>query len=171
MSPVYDPEAVRPMQIELENVGIRSLSTADEVDEVIGGTDGIVMIVINSVCGCAAGGCRPGVTAALQNDVIPDALVTVFAGVDMEAVQRVREYMGGLPPSSPNVILFKEGAPIFWLQRSDIETMTPVEIVNALVDAFNRYCTAKGPSVPREDYERNTPVRKCSSQIPLFPGN
>jgi putative YphP/YqiW family bacilliredoxin len=171
MPPLYDPEAVRPMWEELSQVGIRPLTTAEEVDEVLGRSDETTLLVINSVCGCAAGGCRPGVMLALQNDIIPDNLVTVFAGMDQEATQRARTYMEGIPPSSPNAVLFKGGKPVVALERRHIERMTPVDIANTLVAAFNEHCSRKGPSVPREVFEEVEPVRRCSSTIPLYQGD
>lgn len=169
MPPLYDPEAVRPMWEELVQVGIRPLTKPEEVDEVLGKTDQSTLLVINSVCGCAAGGCRPGVMLALQNEVIPDQLVTVFAGMDTAATQRAREYTD-FPPSSPNVVLLKDGKVIFALQRRDIETMTPVEIANSIVQAFNEHCSRKGPSVAPEVLEGIEPVQRCSSTIPLYQG-
>lgn len=173
MPPLYDPEAVRPMWEELVQVGIKPLTTAADVDAVLGhaSEDETALLVVNSVCGCAAGGCRPGVMLALQNDVIPDKLVTVFAGMDGEATQRAREFISGYPPSSPNAVLFKGGKPIHVLQRRDIERMTPVEIANSLVGAFNEHCSTKGPSVPPEVVEGIEPVQRCSSTIPLYKGN
>ncbi len=172
MPPIYDPEAVRPMWEELANVGIKPLHTPGEVDAVLGeGATGSTLLVINSVCGCAAGGCRPGVMLALQNDVIPDNLVTVFAGVDTEATQRAREYMTGIPASSPNIVLFKDGKPTHALQRSHIERMTAVDIANALREIFNKECTAQGPSIPKDQYDKVNPVQQCGSSIPLYQGN
>ena len=171
MPPLYEPEAVKPMWEELAAVGIQPLTTPEEVDNLLGpGAMGTTLLVINSVCGCAAGGCRPGVMLALQNDLIPDNLVTVFAGVDREATQRAREYMPQIPPSSPNIILFKDGKPTHALQRMHIERMTAVDIGNALRDVFAKECTRKGPSVPREDYDKIDPVQKCGSGIPLYQG-
>ncbi|MDZ4860305.1 MAG: BrxA/BrxB family bacilliredoxin [Candidatus Hydrogenedentes bacterium] len=172
MPPIYEPEAVRPMWEELAEVGIKPLTTATDVDAVLGGTPtGSTLLVINSVCGCAAGGCRPGVMLALQNDVIPDNLVTVFAGVDTEATQRAREYMQGIPASSPNIVLFKDGKPTHALQRSHIERMTAVEIANSLREIFSKECSAKGPSIPKEQFEKVDPVQQCGSSIPLYQGN
>lgn len=171
MPPIYDPEAVRPMWEELANVGVRPVSDPAEVDALIGpGSTGTTLVVINSVCGCAAGGCRPGVTLALQNATIPDHLVTVFAGVDMEATARVREHAES-PPSSPNVLLFKDGKQIFALERHHIERMTPIDIANVLTETFNAECSGKGPSVPPEVFNENASVRQCGSSIPLYPGN
>ena len=171
MPPMYDPEAVKPMWEELAAVGVRPLSTPEEVDALLENTQGVAMVVINSVCGCAAAGCRPGVKAALQNEVIPDALTTVFAGMDTEAVARLREYVPDQPPSSPNVILFKDGKLLHMLHRSDIEQMTPVDVANNLVRVFNEHCTAKGPSVSRAQYEQTGDFQQCGSTIPLYPGN
>jgi putative YphP/YqiW family bacilliredoxin len=123
MPPMYDPEAVRPMWEELVAVGIQPLTTPEEVDAVLGEKTGSTLVVLNSVCGCAAGNCRPGVMLALQNERIPDRLVTVFAGMDTEAVQQARGYFD-FQPSSPNVVLFKDGAPVMALQRFHIERMS-----------------------------------------------
>lgn len=171
MPPLYDPEAVRPMWEELVQVGLRPLTTPEQVDEALGQADRTTLLVINSVCGCAAGGCRPGVMLALQNEVIPDNLVTVFAGMDQQATQRARDYMDGVPPSSPNAVLFKDGRPVLVLQRRDIERMTPVDIANRLVAAFNEHCERRGPSVPREVFESIDPIQRCSSTIPLYQGD
>jgi len=171
MPPTYDPEMVKPMEQELNNVGVTSLRTVEDVDKAILNTPGTSLVVINSVCGCAAGNCRPGVTAALQNDKIPDNLFTVFAGLDMEAVQRVRELMTGVQPSSPNVALFQDGKLLGILERRHIERMSAVDIANALTKVFNDYCTRKGPSVSPEVFEQNEHVQSCGSTIPLYKGN
>ncbi len=172
MPPRYDPEIVRPMWEELAQVGMRPLTTPEEVDSVLGSQqEGVVLLAINSVCGCAAGSFRPGLMLALQNEVIPDTLVTVFAGVDTEATERARSYLQGFPPSSPSLFLFKNGEVVFALHRSDIETLTPLEIATRLTEVFNRECTARGPSIPREDFERILPVQVCGSSIPLYTGH
>jgi putative YphP/YqiW family bacilliredoxin len=170
MPPMYDPEAVRPMWEELVAVGIQPLTTPEEVDAVLGEKEGTTLVVLNSVCGCAAGNCRPGVMASLQNERIPDRLVTVFAGMDTEAVQQARGYFD-FQPSSPNVVLFKDGAPVMALQRFHIERMTAVDISNVLVEAFNEHCTGQGPSVPREEFEKVAPVQQCGSSLPLYQGD
>ena len=113
MQSLYDVESVRYMWEELKNIGVRSLKTADEVDEVLGSESGTTLLVINSVCGCAAGHARPGVGLALQHKAIPDRSVTVFAGVDREATARARDYISDIPPSSPSVVLFKNGIPVY----------------------------------------------------------
>src|SRR5690554_49596 len=107
MPPLYDPEQVRPMWEELANVGVKPLTTAEDVDKVLGKKEGTVLCIVNSVCGCAAGGARPGASLSLQNELIPDELVTVFAGMDQEAVAQARSYMDQIPPSSPCIAVFK----------------------------------------------------------------
>jgi putative YphP/YqiW family bacilliredoxin len=154
---------------ELAEIGVQPLRSEEEVDAVLGAREGTALLVINSVCGCAAGGCRPGVTLALQNERIPDRLGTVFAGVDTEATERAREYLP-YPPSSPNIVLFKNGEPIIAMQRSHIEVMSPVQIANALVEAFNTECTRKGPSVDQEIFDQHKHVKRCGSSIPLYSG-
>lgn len=166
--PLYDLEAVRPMEEELEHVGVRPLRTAEDVDDVLSAKQGTVLVVINSVCGCAAGGARPGVTAALQHRVIPDRLFTVFAGVDRDAVDRARHYMGDVPPSSPCVALFKDGELVYLLPRHRIEQTDAAGVTEDLVQAFERYCTTPGPSVPPEVYAQHRAFRACGSTIPLF---
>jgi len=156
---------------ELANVGVRPLNTAEAVDEVLSKDSGTVLCVVNSVCGCAAGGARPGVTLALQNDVIPDELVTVFAGMDQEAVAKARDYMNPVPPSSPCIAVFKDGKPVHVLERRHIERMTAIDIANNLTQVFQQICTRKGPSVPPEVFESNTHVDTCGSSISPYQGN
>ncbi len=163
MPPTYEPEAVVPMVEELTNIGIESLSSAEDVDRVLLNSKGTSMLVINSVCGCAAGSCRPGVVAALQNKLIPNHLATVFAGVDMEAVERAREIMSDVPPSSPNVAIFKDGEMIGILQRQHIERMDADMIAEALVKVFDEHCDGEGPSVPPEVADDNDHVKVCGT--------
>jgi putative YphP/YqiW family bacilliredoxin len=162
---MYDPEQVRPMWEELARVGIRPATTPEDVDSVLGKKEGTALCVVNSVCGCAAGNARPGAMLALQNETIPDDLITVFAGMDTEAVAQARGYMAQVPPSSPCIALFKDGAPIFVMERRHIEQMTAIDIANHLVEAFNKFCARKGPSVPREVYESEDPVHICGSTV------
>jgi putative YphP/YqiW family bacilliredoxin len=159
------------MELELTNVGVTALRTPQDVDRALLQTPGASLLVINSVCGCAAGNCRPGVTLALQNNKIPDNLFTVFAGLDTEAVQRARELMTGIQPSSPCIALFKDGQLIGVLERRHIERMSAVDIGNALTKVFNEQCQREGPSVPREVFEQNEHVQRCGSTIPLYQGN
>lgn len=170
MQPLYDPQAVKPMELELNNVGVRSLTSAAEVDELMKETAGTTLIVINSVCGCAAGGARPGVALALQNGLIPDRLTTVFAGVHREAVERVRSYVP-LAPSSPFVALFKDGELVFALERRHIETMNAQMIGKELATAFDQFCSRQGPSVSEDDFQKNAHVEQCGSTVPLFRPN
>jgi putative YphP/YqiW family bacilliredoxin len=156
---------------ELTNVGVASLTTPEAVDELVLNSEGISLVVVNSVCGCAAGNCRPGVTLALQNDLIPDNLGTVFAGVDTEAVNRARELMPEVPPSSPCIALFDSGKLMGILERRHIEQMTAVDIANALTKVFNEHCSRKGPSVAPEVFEENESVKRCGSSIPLYQGD
>lgn len=170
MPPMYDPEAVKPMEDELVSVGVQPLRTAEEVDAVLN-KEGTQLIMINSVCGCAAGNARPGVSLALQSKRIPDNLYTVFAGVDMEAVQRTREHMPEIPPSSPCVAVFKDGKPAFVLERRHIEAMDANMISDALSKAFEEHCTGEGPSISPEEFEKIKSVKMCGSNIPLFGQN
>lgn len=136
---MYPPELVKPMQDELENVGFTSLHTAQEVDEVLQ-KEGTTLVVVNSVCGCAAGTCRPGAVTSLQSDKTPDNLVTVFAGVDTEATQKAREHMIPFPPSSPAIALFKDGALVHMLERHHIEGRPAEVIASNLAAAYDEYC-------------------------------
>ena len=171
MPPLYDPEQVRPMWEELANVGVRPLTTAEDVDTVLGKDEGTVLCVVNSVCGCAAGGARPGVALALQGEIIPDELTTVFAGMDQEAVAQARGYMDGVVPSSPCIALFKDGKPIHVLERRHIERMTAVDIANNLSAVFKETCSRKGPSVSPEVFNSNDHVDTCGSSISPYQGN
>lgn len=165
--PIYDPEAVQPMRDELTYTGFVELRTPKDVDKYL--TDpslGTVLVMINSVCGCAAGSARPGVNLALQNDIIPDYLTTVFAGQDRDAVDRVREYLSDFPPSSPSAALFKDGKLVHMMPRYDIEGRTPLEIAEHLKEVFNQFCSRKGPSISPEDFEKLQHAKVCGSTIP-----
>jgi len=152
----------------LAAVGVDSLTTPDQVDEVLKSEPGTVLMIVNSVCGCAAGSARPGAMMALQNGTIPDRSVTVFAGVDRDAVERAREHMAPYPPSSPSMGLFKEGKLIFVLQRVDLQQMSPDQVAAALRGAFDAHCTRSGPSVDPETFKKIRPFQGCGSQIPAF---
>ena len=169
MQPLYDREAVEPMWQELAQCGVTPLTTASAVDAVLA-KPGTTLIVVNSVCGCAAGSARPGVTKALQSEIIPDHFATVFAGVDREATQRARERMPEVQPSSPMVGLFKDGKLIFALERRNIERMDVESIALELAEAFRRHCTRPGPSVSADVYDKVVHARQCGSQIPTFRG-
>jgi putative YphP/YqiW family bacilliredoxin len=167
MPSMYDREAVKPMWEELNRVGIESLTTADDVTAALTAPAGSVLLLINSVCGCAAGGARPGVMLALQHTVIPDRSVTVFAGVDRDATEQARALLGNIPPSSPFIALFKDGKLVHVLQRSHIEMMNAGMIAQNLTEAFDHYCSAEGPSISAEEFNKICPVQQCGSTIPL----
>lgn len=154
MHPVYNPDIVKPMWKELDDIGVVPLTSAQEVDQAMAEKKGTVMIIVNSVCGCAAGHARPGVALALQNKIIPDRLYTVFAGVDREATQKAREYMTGMPSSSPSVALFKDGQLVYMLHRRQIESMDMDNVASQIVQAFDQYCESPGPSVPPGEMAR-----------------
>lgn len=167
LPPIYDPEAVAPMWQELAAVGVEPLTTPEQVDQVLGSASGTVLVIVNSICGCAAGHARPGAMLALQNGVIPDRSVTVFAGVDRDAVNRAREHMPAYPPSSPSMGLFKDGKQVLMLQRTDLQQMDEHQVAAALKKAFDENCARKGPSVDPETFRRLQPYQGCGSQIPM----
>ena len=140
----YPEQLIAPMRQDLTQYGVEETRTAEEVDRKLGADSGTVLMVVNSVCGCAAGKARPAVGMALTHQVRPDSTATVFAGGDVEAVNRVRELLAGLPPSSPSMALFRDGKPVFMLHRHQIESRQAPEIAKILTDAFDQYCvTAK----------------------------
>jgi putative YphP/YqiW family bacilliredoxin len=143
----YPDAMVDPMREELTRLGVDELKTADEVDAAFADADDETMLlVINSVCGCAAGNARPAVAMAREADVQPDRYVTVFAGVDEEATDQVREqYLAGIPPSSPFLALFRDGQPVFVVERKHIEGRSANAIAADLVEAFEAYCTDEEP--------------------------
>lgn len=166
--PVYDPEAVQPMRDELTAAGFSEMLTPQEVVKNLEKNDDkTVLVMINSVCGCAAGSARPGVTLALQNNIIPDVLVTTFAGQDRDAVDTLRQkYLAGIPPSSPFIVLFKNKEIIFLMQRYDIEGKTAEMVSGELIEAFNQHCSAKGPSISPERFAEIEYAKMCGSKIP-----
>ena len=170
LPPIYDPQAVEPMWKELAAVGVEPLTTPEQVDTALAGP-GTTLVIVNSVCGCAAGQARPGAMQALQNGVIPDRSVTVFAGVDRDAVEAARKHMAGYPPSSPAMGLFKDGKQVFMLQRIDLQQMNQDQVAGALQGAFDQHCAKKGPSVDPEVYRQLQPYQGCGSSIPLMTRN
>jgi len=136
---MYPPELVKPMQQELETAGFTSLHTAQDVEEALS-KEGTTLVVVNSVCGCAAGTARPGAVVSLQFDKVPTNLTTVFAGVDIEAVEKAREYMVPFPPSSPAIALFKDGVLVHMLERHHIEGRPAEVIASNLAAAYDEYC-------------------------------
>jgi len=137
----YPPDLVDPMRSELSQLGFQELRTAEEAAEALGDRTGTVLLVVNSVCGCAAGNARPGVALALEEGARPDRLLTVFAGQDLEATERARSHLPGYAPSSPSIALLRDGEVVTMLERKDIEGRTPVEVGADLRGAFQRYCS------------------------------
>lgn len=138
----YDPVMVQPMRDELTQIGFRELRTPEEVDKVLSVPDGTVLVVVNSVCGCAAGSARPGVRLALEGNSKPDRLAAVFAGMELDAVERARSYFIGYPPSSPQIGLFKNGQLVHMLARQDIEGRSAEEVAGELQAVFDEHCAA-----------------------------
>jgi putative YphP/YqiW family bacilliredoxin len=136
----YSEMLVAPMRADLTRHGVEELRTAADVDTAVRETPGTLMIVVNSVCGCAAGKARPGVGLALQHEKKPARVVTVFAGADVDATDRARGYFTGVRPSSPSVGLLKNGELVYMLERQQIENRTAQEIAAALTSAFDRFC-------------------------------
>jgi putative YphP/YqiW family bacilliredoxin len=137
----YNPEMIQPFRDELTRVGFRELRTADAVDRSVNDDRGTNLVVINSVCGCAAGKARPGIALALkQSPVKPDHLTTVFAGGDVEATTRLREIIGNFPPSSPSIALFRDGQLVHFVPRYQIERRDARQIAELLMEAFREFC-------------------------------
>ena len=137
---MYPKELVAPMAKDLTDAGFQSLLTAEDVDTVLGNKEGTVLVVVNSVCGCAAANARPGAKMAVQNDAKPDKMVTVFAGVDTEAIKSARDMMVPFPPSSPSIGLFKDGLLVHMIERHHIEGRPAELIAENLKAAFNEHC-------------------------------
>ena len=139
---MYDERFVTPMRQELTRLGVEEMRTPADVDARLKDATGTTLVVVNSVCGCAARNARPAVATALQHEKKPDHLTTVFAGQDTEAAARARSYFTGYPPSSPQIGLLKDGKLVYMLERHQIEGRTAGDIAQDLVGAFDRYCTA-----------------------------
>jgi putative YphP/YqiW family bacilliredoxin len=137
---MYDERFVTPMREELTQLGVQEMRTADEVDQTLRNPRGTTLVVVNSICGCAARNARPAVASALGNAKRPDRLTTVFAGQDAEATARAREYFAPYPPSSPQIALLKNGTVAFMLERKQIEGRAAEEIAKDLVEAFEKHC-------------------------------
>ncbi len=138
--PMYDPAMVRPMREELTRIGFSELRTAAEVDAALADERAPMLVVVNSVCGCAARNARPAATLALEHPVRPNKLYTVFAGQDAEATARARSYFTGYGPSSPSMALFRDGRLVYMLERRSIEGRSTRDIAADLVAAFHRFC-------------------------------
>lgn len=137
---MYDPAIVDPMRRELTSLGVKEMRSAAEVDAVLTQKEGTILVVVNSVCGCAAAHARPGVALALQHDKLPETITTVFAGQDVEATAQARKYFKGYFPTSPQIALMKNGEVAFMLERYDIEGRTATDVAQRLVEAFDAHC-------------------------------
>lgn len=136
----YPEQLIAAMRHDLTQYGVVETRTPEEVDALLGSGSRTVLMITNSVCGCAAGKARPAVGMALQHSVKPDKAAAVFAGADLEAVARVRELLPGVPPSSPSMAIFRDGKPVFLLHRHQIEPRQAPEIAQILTQAFDQYC-------------------------------
>ena len=136
---MYDERFVAPMRVELTMLGVEEMRTPQEVDAKLN-AHGTTLVVVNSICGCAARNARPAVARAIQHDARPSQLTTVFAGQDVEAVQRARSYFTGYAPSSPQIALMKDGEVVYMLERHQIEGRTAEDIARDLTRAFDKYC-------------------------------
>ena len=137
---MYPEILIVPMREELTKAGAKELRTADEVDAALAEKNGTTLVVVNSVCGCAAGKMRPGLRRALQSSARPDRVYTVFAGQDREATERARQHFGSVPPSSPSLALYRNGELVHFVPRSEIESRTAEDIAQRLTIAFDQYC-------------------------------
>ena len=131
------------MREELTRLGVQELRTAADVDAAVKNTPGTLMIIVNSICGCAGGKARPGVALALEHDVRPAEIATVFAGADIEATERARGYFTGYPPSSPSIGLLRDGKLVWMLERRQIENQGPQQIAAMLTQAFDEWCARR----------------------------
>jgi putative YphP/YqiW family bacilliredoxin len=138
----YNPSLVAPMREEMTRMGVRELTTVSEVDAALGDQRGTMLVFVNSVCGCAAGNARPALRLALQHGVKPQQLVTVFAGQDLEATSRARQYFSDYQPSSPSIALLRDGEVVHFVHRHQIEGRSPQTIASELTAAFDRHFAA-----------------------------
>lgn len=136
----YPPALVAPMRAEMTRMGARELTTSAEVDAAIGDQKGTTLVFVNSVCGCAAANARPGLALALQHGARPQEVVTVFAGQDVEATARARQYFSDYQPSSPSMALFRDGEVVHFVHRHQIEGRSPQAVAAELTQAFDKYC-------------------------------
>jgi putative YphP/YqiW family bacilliredoxin len=137
----YPEIMIAGMRKELANLGIEETKTPEQVKDAVENTNGTLMVIVNSVCGCAAGGVRPGIAMALQNQAKPDRAITVFAGADIDATDVARDYFTGFAPSSPSIGILKDGQLVKMFERRDLEGRYPEMIAQNLIDAFDTYCT------------------------------
>jgi len=145
---MYPEIIVVPMREELTRLGVQELRTAEEVDRAIANQSGTAMVIVNSICGCAAGRMRPAVRMALQNSARPEKMFSVFAGQDKEAAERARGYFIGYPPSSPSIALLRDGKLIHMMQRSEIEHREAADIASELKKVFEKFCAKPAAAAP-----------------------
>jgi putative YphP/YqiW family bacilliredoxin len=138
----YNPALVAPMRAEVTRLGAKELTTSAEVDAALGDQKGSMLVFVNSVCGCAAGNARPALALALEHPVVPQQVVTVFAGQDLDAVSRARQYFGEYQPSSPSMALLRDGEVVHFVHRHQIEGRSPRDIAAKLTAAFDKFCGA-----------------------------
>ena len=136
----YSELMIRPMREELTRIGVEELRTPEQVEETLNNSEGTVMVVVNSICGCAAGKARPGIARALQHSVRPDKVATVFAGADIEATEKARSYFMGYAPSSPSIALLKDGQLVYMMERRQIEGKDASQVASELIQAFDQHC-------------------------------
>jgi putative YphP/YqiW family bacilliredoxin len=136
----YSELMIRPMREELTRMGVEELRTPEDVQKTIEDSEGTVMVVVNSICGCAAGKARPGIARALQHEVRPDKVGTVFAGADIEATEKARSYFTGYEPSSPSIALLKDGQLVYMMERRQIEGKDASQVASELIQAFDQHC-------------------------------
>lgn len=136
----YSELMIRPMREELTRIGVEELRTPEDVDKALANSEGTVMVVVNSICGCAAGKARPGIARALLHSVRPDKVATVFAGADIEATEKARSYFTGYEPSSPSIALLKDGKLVYMLERRQIEGKDASQVASELTQAFDQHC-------------------------------
>lgn len=136
----YPELMIRPMREDLSRLGVEETRTPEQVEDAVKNTAGTLMVVVNSVCGCAAGKARPGIALALQNEIRPDRVITVFAGADIDATDKARSYFTGVTPSSPSIGILKDGELAYMMERRDIEVRSAPQIAEELRRAFERVC-------------------------------
>ena len=136
----YPEIMIKPMREDLTRIGVEETRTPEQVEQAVRETDGALMVIVNSVCGCAAGKARPGIALALQHETRPQRAITVFAGADIEATEKARSYFTGYRPSSPSVGILKNGELVYLMERHQIENKLPEQIAQELTAAFDRFC-------------------------------
>lgn len=139
----YPELMIRPMREDLTRLGVEETRTSEQVDDAVKNTRGTLMVIVNSVCGCAAGKARPGIAMALQNERKPDRVITVFAGADIEATERARDYFTDYQPSSPQIAIMKDGRVEYMMERHQIENRNAQQIAQELASAFDRVCAGE----------------------------